>query len=158
MLVVVWMRSKMEPFTVGGDAITLLKHGMYSMDVRNDDNNISPVGSAERVGDFMLFNEHADIFDYGYNPTYDPFSPLFFNPTNCEKGHSFMLPQVAATIVAIVNDEPTNATEDRELGKVTNATLMEDMKEYLATLNKWQLLRGTTDLNFEYKYYTTAEL
>jgi len=62
MLIVVWLRSKLEPFAVGGEALTLLKHGMYPMDLRDDEKKINPVGSAEKVGDFMIFNDHPDIF------------------------------------------------------------------------------------------------
>ena len=131
MLFVVWIRSKFLPYTVGGDALTYLKHAIYPMEMTNDGNHVSPVGSAQEMTDFMLFNKNPDLFEYGYNPTYDYTSPLFFYPTNCNQQHSFMFPQVESNIIAIVNDYPTDVADDRGNEVVTNATLMEDMKDYL---------------------------
>lgn len=42
---------------------------MYLMTERND--RISPVGTAEAMQDFMLFNNYADFFETNYNPMYD---------------------------------------------------------------------------------------
>lgn len=42
-----------------------------------------------------------------------------------------MFPQVESNIIAIVNDYPTDVADDRGNEVVTNATLMEDMKDYL---------------------------
>lgn len=140
MLTIVWIRGQINVTEYNVEALESLKHPVYEMTLR--DGRISPVGTAEAIQDFMLFNEYTDMFQTNYNPMYDYGAPQYFLPQNClqENGPSGAV--IGSPIIAIVGE---------------NNTVQVQAIDYLSNIIKWQYNRGLREVNFTFEYYETQD-
>lgn len=142
MLILVYVRSRIDPTYFNASTLALLEIPQYQIDMGSD-GLLDLDSTQERMANFTKY--------YYYNlPTLtldvetDPSSPLQLNPENCLLNSSFVLPKVAAPYIAIVGDLTTNGVMNR-------------INNYMVQLQKYWATNSINNLTLVY-YDTVADL
>lgn len=71
---------------------------------------VNVTATNERLNAFFNYNNYTWPTGGVYLADLYPFSPLTFNPSNCLKNNSFVIPKVASSYIAIVGQNNSAQT------------------------------------------------
>jgi len=96
MLILVYVRGRIDPITFNVDSLVILETPQYTMEISSDNADLDITATTERNSEmFNYYGYNAIIDGLIPNVTVPEVSPLNLNPTNCLLENSFVLPKVA---------------------------------------------------------------
>lgn len=142
MLVIVYIRTRIDATTTPAQNLEILKHPEYPGFDYVDGDWQSTYGTAGPQQTAFMLNDFYNTTDFNYNIQLDVGGPLYFIPTQCLKKNSFMLNKTESPLIAYV-----------EHGSSVETSVL----QYLTRLKAYQDLRGLEIPDYEFKSFATKQ-
>ena len=114
MLILVYVRGRIDPVEYSADSLIIIETPQYTMDLSSDNTNLDTDRTSARNKEMFSYYGYSELIGgLVPNVTLTEVSPLTFNPDNCLLENSWVLPKVAASYIAIVGDLDNNEVMSR---------------------------------------------